>query len=80
MALSWGDRFALSGLVAIKIMGGPSLGFCAGRIDVQDNSQTLALGPTPEQDKFAHCEVNGKCEYPLGQDTLGLIYVNPKAP
>ena len=76
--LSWGDLFALSGTVAIKAMGGPVLGFCAGRLDFVDASQTQALGPTPEQDKFAHCEVNGQCPFPLGQNTLGLIYVNPE--
>jgi len=47
---------------------------------MQTNVQTLPLGPTPEQDKFAHCEVNGQCPFPLGQDTLGLIYVNPEGP
>jgi catalase-peroxidase len=78
--LSWGDLFALAGTVAIKSMGGPVLGFCAGRVDVQDNTQTLPLGPTPEQDEFAHCEVNGACPFPLGQNTLGLIYVNPGGP
>lgn len=78
--LSWGDLFALAGTVAIKAMGGPVLGFCAGRMDVQDNTQTLLLGPTPEQDKFAHCEVDGACPFPLAQNTLGLIYVNPGGP
>lgn len=78
--LSWGDLFALSGTVAIKAMGGPVLGFCAGRLDFQDNTQTRSLGPTPEQEKFAHCQVDGQCESPLGQNTLGLIYVNPEGP
>lgn len=78
--LSWGDLFALSGTVAIKAMGGPVIGFCAGRVDVQDNSQTLPLGPSPEQEKFAKCEVNGACPFPLGQNTLGLVYVNPEGP
>lgn len=78
--VSWGDLFALSGTVAIKAMGGPVLGFCAGRLDFQDNTQTRSLGPTPEQEKFAHCQVNGQCEFPLGQNTLGLIYVNPEGP
>ena len=72
--------FALSGTVAIKAMGGPDTGFCAGRLDFQDNMQTLPLGPTPEQEKFAHCEFNGQCPFPLGQNTLGLIYVNPEGP
>jgi len=78
--VSWGDLFALAGTVAIQEMGGPVLGFCAGRLDFEDHTQTLPLGPTPEQDKFAHCEVNGQCGYPLGQNTLGLIYVNPEGP
>ena len=78
--LSWGDLFALSGTVAIRVMGGPVLGFCAGRLDFEDATQTQPLGPTPEQDKFAHCEVNGQCPFPLGQNTLGLIYVNPEGP
>jgi catalase-peroxidase len=78
--LSWGDLFALTGTVAIKSMGGPDPGFCAGRMDVVDNSQTIALGPSEAQDKFGHCEVNGQCPYPLGSNTLGLIYVNPEGP
>lgn len=78
--LSWGDLFALAGTVAIKASGGPVLGFCAGRLDFEDNTQTRALGPTPEQEKFAHCEVDGACQFPLGQNTLGLIYVNPEGP
>jgi catalase-peroxidase len=71
--LSWGDLFAFVGTVAIESMGGPNIGFCAGRIDVDDNSQTKALGPSPEQDKFGHCEVNGQCPFPLGSNTLGLV-------
>jgi catalase-peroxidase len=80
LGLSWGDLFAMSGTVAIEDMGGPVLGFAAGRIDQVDNSQTIALGPSPEQDKFKHVEVNGQAEEPLGQNTLGLIYVNPEGP
>ena len=61
-------------------MGGPKMDFCAGRLDFVSNEQTLALGPSPEQERFSHCDVDGECGYPLGQNTLGLIYVNPEGP
>jgi catalase-peroxidase len=68
----------LAGTMAIQDMGGPVLGFAAGRIDHVDNSQVISLGPSHEQEEFQHVEVNGKGPFPLGQDTLGLIYVNPE--
>jgi catalase-peroxidase len=80
IGLSWGDLFVMSGTVAIEDMGGPVLGFAAGRIDHVDNSQTISLGPSPEQDRFKHVEVDGMAEAPLGQSTLGLIYVNAEGP
>jgi hypothetical protein len=54
-------------------MGGPDIGFCAGRQDVTDNIQTLPLGPSIEQERFASCPVNGECPFPLGSNTLGLV-------
>jgi catalase-peroxidase len=78
--LSWGDIFVMSGTVAIEDIGGPVLGFAAGRIDNVDNFQSISLGPGPEQDKFKHVEVNGSAEAPLGQNILGLICVNAEGP
>jgi catalase-peroxidase len=61
-------------------MGGPVLGFAAGRIDHVDNSQSIALGPSEAQDNFMHIETDGDAQEPLGQNTMGLIYVNPAGP
>jgi catalase (peroxidase I) len=73
--LSWGDLFALAGTVALETMGYPedTIGFCAGRLDMMDNSQTIALGPSVEQEQYAHCAINGQCPYPLGSNTLGGV-------
>eukprot|EP00752_Nemacystus_decipiens_P003405 g3151.t1 len=79
-AITWADLIILTGDVSIVSMGGPSIGFCAGRLDDDNGFDSLELGPTPEQEATAPCPVNGTCEVPLGTSTVGLIYVNPEGP
>jgi len=65
---------------AIESMGGPVLGFCAGRQDDYDGSASILLGPDWHQNQTNPCPVNGKCKVPFGTTTIGLIYLNPEGP
>jgi len=78
LGLSWGDLIVLAGTVAIEDMGGPVLGFAAGRIDHVDNSQSIGLGPSPQQERFQKVDNTENVPAPLGQSVMGLIYVNPE--
>jgi len=79
LGLSWGDLFVLAGDAAIESMGGPTVGFCAGRIDDSTGFWSERLGPNEMQEKNEPCPEGNRCEL-QGAVEVGLIYVNPEGP
>jgi len=77
-ALSWGDLFILAGTTGLRDAGAPLKQMCFGRVDEAHGKKSELLGPTALQAETHPCKVNGKCKYPLGDTTLGLVYVNPE--
>eukprot|EP00924_Labyrinthula_sp_SR-Ha-C_P004969 maker-scaffold_1-snap-gene-17.4-mRNA-1 protein AED:0.07 eAED:0.07 QI:0/0/0/1/1/1/3/0/733 len=79
VGLSYGDLYILAGNVAIESTGGKVLGFCAGRVDDDDGSESEVLGPSDLHDEVSPCseEEDGECDSPKGATTNELIYVNP---
>ncbi|AWN34728.1 catalase/peroxidase HPI [Methylobacterium radiodurans] len=95
-ALSWADLMVLSGNCALEIMGFPTYGFAAGRLDAweADNAtywgpEVVDMGTVSSFDDMVNRDKrwrgkNGEAEYdlenPLAASHQALIYVNPEGP
>ena len=92
-ALSWADLMVLTGNCALEIMGLPTYGFAAGRLDAWEADNATYWGPEVvdmatvssfddmvNRDKRWRAK-NGDAEYdlenPLAASHQALIYVNP---
>lgn len=94
--LSWGDLMVLTGNCALEIMGLPTYGFGAGRLDAWQADNATYWGPeiwNPKEIASFDSMVmrdkrwrgtNGDADYdlenPLAASHQALIYVNPEGP
>lgn len=78
--ISWADLLVLAGNVAIEEMGGPTIGFGAGRADIWHPEEDVYWGA--EKEWLADHRHSGEreLENPLAAVQMGLIYVNPEGP
>ncbi|MGB5079041.1 MAG: catalase/peroxidase HPI [Sphingorhabdus sp.] len=79
-ALSWGDLMILAGNCAIESMGGPTVGFGGGRVDVWEPELDINWGPEREWLGDKRYSADRELAGPLGAVQMGLIYVNPEGP
>ncbi|SDZ61598.1 catalase-peroxidase [Evansella caseinilytica] len=79
--LSWADLLVLAGNVAIEDMGGPVIGFGAGRSDIWHPEEDIYWGSeTTWLSGDKRYTGDRELENPLAAAELGLIYVNPEGP
>ncbi|MFV0562005.1 catalase/peroxidase HPI [Malaciobacter mytili] len=79
--ISWADLLVVAGNVALKDMGGPTLGVALGREDIFHPEKDIYWGAEKEWlgDNRTGKTASG-LENPLAAVQMGLIYVNPEGP
>nr|BAA37004.1 catalase [Geobacillus stearothermophilus] len=78
--ISWADLFILAGNVAIESMGGKTIGFGGGRVDVWHPEEDVYWGSEKEWLASERYSGDRELENPLAAVQMGLIYVNPEGP
>lgn len=78
--ISWADLLVLAGNVAIEDMGGPIIGFGAGRADIWHPEEDIYWGAETEWLGDNRYSGERDLENPLAAVQMGLIYVNPEGP
>nr|BAA37064.1 catalase [Geobacillus stearothermophilus] len=78
--ISWADLFILAGNVAIESMGGKTIGFGGGRVDVWHPEEDVYWGSEKEWLASERYSGDRELENPLAAVQMGLTYVNPEGP